>query len=325
MSEPSETPNKRESDLSITRRYAELRSSLISRIDLITLKLFIAIVEEASIAKAADREHLAASAVSKRIADLEHMLRVQLLDRQRRGVSPTPAGTALMRHARIILDNLDQMEGEIAEYSSQSHAVRGHIRARANESALFGFFPDALSRFLNEYPQVSVDLMPDTSTGVVRAVRENAADVGIYWGDQPTDGLEIFPCYVDRLVVAVPDGHALSTRRTVRFADLLDYELVEQEPFSSIQAVIERTAAESGHRIKTRVRVAGFDAVCRMVQAGFGVGIVPDYFVAARASSMHLVEVALDEPWANRLHKICMRSRSTNPTATRLLVDYLSR
>lgn len=325
ISELGETSNSRSSNHAISKRTNGTRSPLILRIDLITLKLFIAVVEEASIAKVADREHMAASAVSKRIADLEHMLRVQLLERQRRGVSPTPAGTALIRHARIILRDLDQMAAEIGEYSSQSHAVRGLIRARANESALFGFFPDVLSRFMNEYPQVSVDLMPDTSTGVVRAVRENVADVGIFWGDQHADGLDISPCYVDRLVVAAPLGHPLSMRRTVRFAELLDYQPVEQEAFSSIQAVIERTAAESGHRIKTRVRVAGFDAVCRMVQAGFGIGIVPDYFVTARAESIHLVEIALDEPWANRLHKICMRSGSTVPTATRLLVAFLSR
>ncbi|WP_133647056.1 LysR family transcriptional regulator [Paraburkholderia flava] len=312
-------------ELPVALQGGDTRSHLLSRIDMVTLRLFIAVVEETSIARAADREHMAPSAVSKRLADLEHMMRVPLLERHRRGVSLTPAGHALLRHSRRILRDLEQLESEIGEFSSTTQGARGHVRARANESALFGFFPDALSRFMRDFPNITVDLQPDTSTGAVLAVREGAAEFGIFWGDQPVDGLTVVPCYVDRLVVVVPQGHALVGRRNVTFVDLLDHALILQEPYSSIQNLTERLAAEAGRTLKSRIRVAGFDAVCRMAQAGLGIGIVPDYFVTDRAAAMHIAEVPLDEAWSNRLHKICVRERDEMSVATRLLVEFLSR
>lgn len=302
----------------------ELRRHLVSRIDIFTLRLFLAVVEESSIARAADREHVAPSAVSKRLADLEQMMHVALLERHRRGVSLTPAGQALLRHSRRILRDLEELEAEIGEFTSDSQGARGHVRARANESALFGFFPDALSRFMGEYPNITVDLRPDTSTGAVQAVRDGAADFGIFWGDQPVDGMTVIPCYVDRLVVVVPQGHPLAGRRNVSFVQLLEFPMILQEPMSSIQNLTDRLASEAGQTLKSRIRVAGFDAVCHMAQAGLGIGIVPDYFVSARASAMHIAEVPLDEAWASRLHKLCVRNRDEMPAATRLLVEYLS-
>lgn len=300
------------------------RSQLLSRLDLISLKLFIAVVEEASIAKAAEREHMAPSAVSKRLADLELAMRTPLVERHRRGVTLTSAGEALLTHSRRILRDLMTLETEMSEYSAETQGTRGHVRASANESALFGFFPDALGRFMRDHPNITVELHPDTSTGAVRAVREGAADLGIFWGDQPVDDLQVMSCYVDRLVVVAPRSHPLAGRKNVRFVELLDHSLIMQEAYSSIQVLVERLAAEAGRVVHSRIRVAGFDAVCRMAQAELGIGIVPDYFVSDRAAAMHIVEVPLDEPWANRLHKLCIREGEGLPTATRLLVEFLT-
>ena len=300
------------------------RCHLAARLDLMTLMLFIAVVEEASIAKAAEREHLAPSAVSKRLADLEQTMHVPLLERHRRGVKATPAGEALLAHARRILRDLVQLESEMGGFSSNSHDTRGHVRAAGNESALFGFFPNALGRFMREYPNITVELQPDTSTGVVQRVREGAVEFGIFWGEQPVEGLKVMPCYVDRLVVVAPQDHPLVGRRNLRFVDLLDHALVLQESYSSIQALVERLAAEAGRTLRSNIRVVGFDAVCRMAQSGLGIGIVPDYFVTDRATAMNIAEVPLDEAWANRLHKLCVREPAEEmSTATRLLVDFL--
>jgi DNA-binding transcriptional LysR family regulator len=312
-----------QADPAANRGSAEFRSHLASRIDIVTLKLFIAVIEESSIAKAAEREHLAPSAVSKRLADLELAMRAPLLERHRRGVTLTSAGEALLRHSRRILRDLSQLECEMSEFSSPSQGARGHVRAAANESALFGFIPDALGRFMRDYPNVTVELQPNTSTGVVQAVREGAVEFGIFWGDQPVDGLKVMPCYVDRLVVVVPQDHALAGQRKARFVDLLDHSIILQEPYSSIQNLTERLAAEAGRTLRSRIRVAGYDAVCRMAQAGLGIGIVPDYFVTGRATAMHIAEVPLDEPWANRLHKLCVREHDEMSIATRLLVEFL--
>src|SRR5215213_11729610 len=90
------------------------------RFDLLTLKLFIAVVEEQSIARAAERENIVPSAVSKRISDLEADLKVSLIQRHNRGIATTPAGNALLRHARSVLRDLGQLEGELVFYTDAS-------------------------------------------------------------------------------------------------------------------------------------------------------------------------------------------------------------
>ena len=92
------------------------------RIDILTLQLFVAIVEDQSIAKAAERKHIAVSAVSRRISDMEDMLEVELLHRHSKGIEPTPAGFALLEHARIVLGNLSQLETDMVGYRQGGRA-----------------------------------------------------------------------------------------------------------------------------------------------------------------------------------------------------------
>ena len=122
-------------------------------IDLLTLKLFVVVVEEQSVAKAAEREHIAASAVSKRIADLEKAAKVQLFRRHRTGLQPTPAGHAFLHHARVLMRDLAQMDSEVGEHAQ---GMRGSLRVVANNSAMVQYLPGDISRFLALHP-----LIPD--------------------------------------------------------------------------------------------------------------------------------------------------------------------
>src|SRR5215510_1712484 len=85
-------------------------------VDLLSLKLFVAVVEAQSVAKAAEREHIAASAVSKRIADLEKVAKVQLFRRHRTGLQLTAAGHTFLHHARVLMRDLAQMDSEVGEH-----------------------------------------------------------------------------------------------------------------------------------------------------------------------------------------------------------------
>lgn len=297
-----------------------IRINVSSRIDLLTLRLFVAIVEERSIARAAERENIAASAVSKRIGDLELALRTELLHRQRQGVEPTPAGQALFQHARLIMRNLAELEAELVDFSA---GTRGQVRIWANESTLFGFIPEQLASFADRYPQVRVELQSNLSPINIQAVMDNSADIGIFSGDLPTGELSVHSCFKDRLVVVVPAGHELAGRGGVGFAELLGYDLIEQEPRSSIQTLLLKHAGELGNIPRSRIRVGGFDAVCRMVEAGLGLGIIPNQLAAKLSPVMDIACLPLDEDWAVREHKICVRGEAELPVATRLLLRHL--
>jgi DNA-binding transcriptional LysR family regulator len=181
-------------------------------LDLRTLQLFVAVVEEQTVAKAAKREHIAASAVSKRIADLEKEVKVDLFRRHRTGLEPTPAGHALLHHARMLMRNLAQLETELGDYE---HELRGSIRIFANISGMVQYLPDDLSRFLTQHPLVRVDLEEAISPLIVRAVADGVAEIGIFGGSIPARGLTVLPYRQDRLVVVVSPRHPLRKQPSV--------------------------------------------------------------------------------------------------------------
>jgi DNA-binding transcriptional LysR family regulator len=293
---------------------------MTAKIDLLTLQLFVAIVEEQSIAKAAERKHIAASAVSRRISDIEELFAVELLHRHSKGIEPTPAGFALLEHARIILGNLAQLETELSGYRQ---GKRGHIRICANKSAILESLAGELSAFLEQHPLVRIDLEENISPAIVQAVLENRADIGIFGGNISGQELEVLPYRSDRLVVLVTPGHPLANAKTVRFRDLINHEFVSLEKGSSIETLCVKAAAGLGQHLKLRIRVSGFDALFRLVDAGMGLGVVPLEIIRDRYGLEKFVTIPLDEPWAQRPLVMGVRDYASLPPVTRMLVDHL--
>jgi DNA-binding transcriptional LysR family regulator len=144
------------------------------RFDLIDLKLFVHVVEAGSITAGADRMHLAVAAASTRIRNMEIELGTALLNRERQGVQPTPAGRTLMHHARLLLQQAERMRGELGEYAD---GLKGHVRLLSNTNALTEFLPEPLSNFLTAHPQVNIDLEERLSDEIVAAVADGKADM----------------------------------------------------------------------------------------------------------------------------------------------------
>ncbi|MBA4114704.1 MAG: LysR family transcriptional regulator, partial [Verminephrobacter sp.] len=184
--------------------------SFARRIDLTSLQLFVAVCELGSIGRAAEREFIAASAVSKRLSDLETAVDTALLYRHSRGVTLTPAGESLLHHARTVLFGLERMQGELSEYAD---GVRGHVRMHANISAIVQFLPEDLGAFARAHSQVKIDLQEHLSPDVLHAVQEGAADLGICnTGGNGASTLQSRPYRSDNLMLIVPAEHALSAR-----------------------------------------------------------------------------------------------------------------
>ncbi|WP_426410384.1 LysR family transcriptional regulator [Bradyrhizobium ganzhouense] len=233
---------------------------MTAKIDLLTLQLFVAIVEEQSIAKAAEKKNIAASAVSRRISDIEDLFKVELLRRHSKGIEPTPAGFALLEHARIILGNLSKLEAELTGFRQ---GKRGLIRDCANKSAILEALADELSLFLERHPLVHIDVEEDLSPAIVRAVVENRADIGIFGGNIDGQDLELLSYRSDSLVALVTRDHPLAGQGSVRFRELVDFDFVSLEKGSSIETLCVRAAAALGQHMKVRIRVSSFDALFR--------------------------------------------------------------
>ena len=296
------------------------------RIDLTSLQLFVAVCELGSIGKAAEREFIAASAVSKRLSDLEATLDTPLLYRHSRGVDLTPAGESLLHHARSVLFSLEKMQGELSEYAN---GVRGHVRVHASISAIVQFLPEDLGAFIRQHAEVKIDLEEHLSTEVVRAVQEGTADLGICNSANGTGELQTQPYRGDKLVLIVPRGHDLCGKDAISFSAALDYDQVGLHSNSSIYLAMQKAAAAVGRTIKLRIHVTGLDAMCRMIHNGLGVGVMPqrafELMHGPGTQASKLQSIDLLDGWAARQIELVARDFSTLPLTARLLADHLTR
>jgi DNA-binding transcriptional LysR family regulator len=288
--------------------------------DPVSLRLFIAVCEEGNIARAAEREAIVPSAISKRIAAIEADVEVPLLQRGRRGIAPTPAGEVLLRQAREVLSTLDRMRAELSDFAT---GAQGSVRVFASLSVLSEFLPDDIGSFLARHQSVRVSLEERVSSEIIRGIREGTADFGVCWNAGALTGLKTLDYRADHLGVAVPSAHPLARHKRVSFAATLAYEQIEIQPGSMVQITLRRAAAMAGQTIRHRIQVSTFDAACRNVAAGLGIAIVPREAAEAHVRSLGLRLLALTDSWAERRFVIAMRSRETLSAAARLLVDYL--
>lgn len=290
------------------------------RFDLTDLRLFCDIADAGSITHGAERSALALSAASTRIRNMEEALGAPLLARSRAGVALTPAGRTLLKHARAILVQSARLREDLGAFAG---GVSGEVRLLANTNALTEFLPEALGRFLAEHPQVSVDLEERLSDEIVGLIAEGVGDIGIVAGTVDVGALQTFPFRSDRFVVVAPADHALAGRRAVAFSEVLDQDFVGLDRASSLQRFLASKAAREGRPLRLRVQLRSFDAVCRMVESGVGVGIVPQTTAIRAIRTMDLAVLDLSDDWALRELTICVRNLDDLAPYARDLVESL--
>ena len=289
------------------------------KLDPVSLRLFVRVVEEGTIAAAAAREHIAAAAVSKRISELEDQLDTALLVRSNKGMAVTAAGEALAHMARSVLSDLDDLVLQMKDFSS---GTRGSVRVLANISAITQFMPAALKSFLADHPMIQVQLREMTSRDVIRGVAENSADIGIFTQVPYGDDLQVRRYRNDELVLIVPVEHPLAVLDSVSFAQTLDYEFVGLHVGTGLNFQMLKAASELGRSLKLRIEVNSYDAQCLMVEAGLGIGLQPK--LSARTyNALAIKSIPLTDPWAFRQLDICVRSYEALSPAARLLYDHL--
>lgn len=290
------------------------------RIDPTSARLFLSIIEEGSIARAAAREHIVPSAISRRLGELEALFGVALVERSRSGVKPTPAGEALAHHARMIQQAIERMHEEMSEYLK---GVRGHIRVRVSASSLSAGLPAQLESFMRAHRQVRLDLEEMDTPQVFREVAEGRADVGIAPDLVLHEGLELFPYHRYDLAVAMPAGHALARHKTLRYAQALRHDQVELTRSSALSTLLDNAAAQGSLVKRTRIRVHGFEGVCRMIANGMGIGVIPTLLKKTHEPLYNLKFVPLAESWAHPMISVVVRNVESLPGAARALVMHL--
>ncbi|RKR07323.1 DNA-binding transcriptional LysR family regulator [Kushneria sinocarnis] len=294
----------------------------MKRLDFVTLRLFVAISDERSLTRAAEREHMALAAVSKRISELEGQLGIALLYRRPRGIELTAAGHAFLHHARQLLDHLSRLDADMSEYRI---GIKGHIRLHANTSSIIEFLPDDLGEFMDRFPQIRVDMRERVSHEIVGAVRDGLADIGLHAGHVPAEGLEARLWRRDRLVLVTRADHPLAGRCRVALAEALDNDFIGLEQDTSLQELLQQGSRGLARPLRMRIQVRSFEGICRMIDRGMGVGILPQRAVGAVRHGLALATVPLADEWAVRELHLAVRDYQALPVIARQLVDHLLR
>ncbi|WP_460452219.1 LysR family transcriptional regulator [Alsobacter sp. SYSU BS001988] len=292
------------------------------RLDLTTLRIFLSVYNLRSLTRAAEREHIAPSAVSKRIHDLELDLETPLFRRHPRGVSPTEAGEALVRHVQKLFENVNRMEAELGEYAA---GVHGQIRIHAHSSAVVQYLPGDISSFLREHPGVRIDLREESTNAVLQSVSDGVADIGVYGGNvEAPPGTRVLHYRRDNLVAVLPLGHVLAGRDSLAFAEMHGADHISLETGSSLQVLLADAAEAAGLSIPVKIEVTTFQAAWRMVEAGLGVAVMPKGVVASAVEKGRVVAVPLTDDWAHRRLSICVRGGRDLAAPARRMLKHLT-
>ncbi|WP_224705542.1 LysR family transcriptional regulator [Devosia aquimaris] len=279
--------------------------------DSVTARLILLLAETGSIGRAAEREGIASSAVSRRVSDLESRLGVVLFDRSAHGVRLTTAGQAYAEGCRTVLRAIADLDAVMADFGS---GQRGALRLACTSSALTGRLPELLARYTQKHAGIDLDVQEMGAAKALLALDEGRADVAIVSDNYDFSRFEIRPFEDDRVWVLVPPDHPLAAsiepRRDVAFDAVLDHAIVGIHHAGSLDRLLGDAARAADKRLLESLRVESFPALVRMVEAGFGIGFL-------RSTSLHLLAgtdlvcAPLAEPWA--LRQLLVARRKSTP------------
>jgi DNA-binding transcriptional LysR family regulator len=251
---------------------------------------------------------------------MEVALGTPLLARDRRGVKLTAAGQCLIEHARLVVQQVERMRGDLGSFA---RGLSGTVRLLSNTAALSEHLPRTLAAFLAANPTICLDIEERESADIGSALASGAADVGIASTAALPASIEQFPFREDVLVFVVRRGDILARRRNLGLADVVHRPFIGLPRESALQRHIVGHATRLGATLNIRARVTTFDAVCGMVEVGAGVGIVPEATAKRCRRSMKVDITRLQDPWTKRNLVICVRRLTSLPNGAQRLVEYL--
>lgn len=302
-------------------RYLEAMNNLLRKIDLTSLRLFVTVCQEKNIARAAEREFIAPSAVSRRMTEIEAAIGLPIIERQSRGISVTPVGETVLRHAQAVIANIESMSAELSQFFS---GTKGDVRVVANLSSMVQFLPEDIAAYQRLFPDVNIDIEEENSADVVRAVQERDAAFGICIPVPGMEGLERLPYRTDRLSVMVQRNHRLAGTPEIHMGELANENFVGLRGESALTVLIAQELSRVGTELNIKIRVSSLDALCRMVHVGLGIAVVPHQAGQLWANNLNVDLIPLADPWASRELVIIFKGHDQLNSAANSLVHFLA-
>ncbi len=288
--------------------------------DLKTLRLFIGTAELGGVTRAAEQMHMAPAAASRRIHELEKQFGLPLFERRPHGMALTEAGRSMLAHARNVTHTLARMQDDAVSHLKGNQGI---VRLAAPRSVVTQFLGADIRACTLRNPSIQVDLQEMDSQQVQQTLRRGIVDLGIYEASLGDIEMPSVPFRSDRLALVVPRAHPLASCTAVTLADITPFEVITLGEGSAISVLLERLVHLQGLRLRTRMRVSGFDSLAALVAENLGIGIMPEAVAWKLGAGFDIVCIPIAEDWAVREFLLCHRPFEDLPYAALRVIELL--
>jgi DNA-binding transcriptional LysR family regulator len=261
--------------------------------DLRQLRYFVAVAEERHFGRAAQRLHMSQPPLSTQIKALERELGIGLLERTSRRVALTDAGRVFLERAKTILGAVEEAR-EVARGAEQG--LQGRLEVGFISSASLSLLPPSIRLFRERFGGVELELKELTSAQQIDALYEGGIRVGLVRLPLRAPGIRFEPVLEERLVVALPSGHALEGLHRVSLETIADLPLIffTRQLIPGFHAQIVELFQRVGAFPKVAQHAVHLQTIVGLVASGVGIAILPSS--AERVSREGVVYRALDVP-----------------------------
>jgi DNA-binding transcriptional LysR family regulator len=260
--------------------------------DIIQLEHFLAIVDEGTFTRAAERVYRTQPALSQSIRKLEEEVGVQLLTRDVHDVSLTEAGKLLATYARGILDLCNEATRQIERLK---RLESGSLSIASHESAAVYLLPGPMRAFLQEHPNIKIGIYRHRLEEIPHCVMDREVEIG-FVKDQPQfHELQCIDIHSDEMVLIAPPNHPLVLLPRVSIKDLDGLAFVVHHVCSSTAEIVLRLFEQNHSHCNVVSELWSFENVKTFVREGVGLAIVPRITVLQELQDKALLEIPLDE------------------------------
>jgi DNA-binding transcriptional LysR family regulator len=282
-------------------------------------RYFFETARAGSIRQAAEHIHVAASAISRQIAKLEHELGSPLLERHSNGVRLTPAGKLLADQLQLTMRDLARVRSQIDELK---RLRRGEVTICCIEGLVDSYLPRAITKFHESHPDITFRIVVASTDRIVEALVADETDIGITLNAPKRPDLTCCRSWQEPLEVVVAPFHALSQRRSISFAELAHFSAVLPDPSFGVRQLVDRNVKRSGVELKLLATTNSILATTAMARQGVVYTLMPRFAVARDCEAGTLVTVPIrgENLQLSRV-EICVHRGRTLPVAPR---DFLA-
>jgi DNA-binding transcriptional LysR family regulator len=253
------------------------------------LEYFVAVAEEASFTRAAERVHISQSGVSAQIRQLERELGAPLLDRSARRATVTPAGAAALEPARAALGSAELLRRAVDEVTG---LVRGRLVLGMVTGCTISPLFDALAAFNRAHPGVEIALAEDNSDRLIERVRSGTSDLALIGAcEAPPSDLESLLIVSEPLVAAVPPRHPLAGADRVPMAEVVAHPVVCMPQGTGVRSAFDRACAQNDVEPEMTLEASAPDAIADLSARGLGVAILSESMAARHRDRLTAIQI----------------------------------